>query len=1193
MDTICFSREVDDLKEISDLEGYMSEIALDYCMMLMFFQVPDIFPINTHVFNWWNCNLDYSRMKEHFQQSYMYTDCNIMEDQAYNKDYKFIIPFFQGVHFRVIVRRWIDDVLYFFYNDSNYKTERKVNSHSAQFVEYEVFGFLMNSPLWPNNTKARWVRVPSKTQEESECGFRTLLHAYILVVSRNPLTCLLPLNYIGAYVSKKTHPLHQVSKCSLPLCCRNWVKDMMYTKKWITTDWIKGVVDFQGGNTRTMIKSSYFLEMTCTTKYEDEVKNIIREERKAEADATKEDAATQLTLLLQKSIPSNSANTTQIDTQQVTINSILLSSSYHNKEHVSDVEQFVPSVLVDTISVMRVHDDSQQVDLQRVNSKELDDTKSNSTNASRYSVEAKRTKIFTPSSITNQDDELLRDNTARENKESLEGNDNISNLQDGHVTDYGSSVESRSESTCSGSYMIAPWRGYKENNEISDEDSASTPKHSEEVVREFSSIKRVVIRTSNTSLTRVMCGSDEEKNDSEVHNVVCNEVGDSICNDEPHDTELIVPSEYQPPLPDSFVIRRERKSKNTCDATMYIDDTCPVCSRPVITTYVCVKCSLSVHNVCGFMQPGGNIVCIHCYNTSSNTDDPFSSVVSTRRLRQEITKDAELSNLWSVSKVWKSKNTNDLSTRLTKLPPLSREQKTKIFNTWLTEISYLMCKPLKNKDYKFYGCHYNFQNVLEIHTPYLIDTLFENEEVLLNQLCNEDNNNKWCQIPEVLQDLFRARGECFSNDFRFINYDKAEMHQWSFMKFSTYGGRAPTSNYRFVDLEEKFKPGTYHISLATSSKSTFVNYVPKYYLLRWQRFCDKFKNTNQINDYDNLLHKARSNANRWVRMDAGRYRNIIEDDRDKYQLTCLPRNYKMQGIGESTCVFSSLISALHYIHDYHGRDLLVDKLHKSVDYSQMSIECTINRENYAAKLLNEKGNYKVNTLKSYDVLHNQSMWPTLCILKGSDECVTHAVTVINDYIFDTSRSTALVLCKKNLDWCCGSDYGNTTFHSVVVAYRFIKHRGPSNIFVRNTDDVDKAIRSVTHLFMWLKDQGICKSLENYRLNYKAGEDFFSTMVGIMRKKPNSYVTRKLRNITLIDLFSSGHVQPMLLLLCNNYRSYRVITACDGYFFDGSKNPRIELTESTLKSVLKWENASIDDISVVKGIAISKRHNNMI
>ncbi len=169
------------------------------------------------------------------------------------------------------------------------------------------------------------------------------------------------------------------------------------------------------------------------------------------------------------------------------------------------------------------------------------------------------------------------------------------------------------------------------------------------------------------------------------------------------------------------------------------------------------------------------------------------------------------------------------------------------------------------------------------------------------------------------------------------------------------------------------------------SKSTFVNYVPKYYLLRWQRFCDKFKNTNQINDYDNLLHKARSNANRWVRMDAGRYRNDIEDDRDKYQLTCLPRNYKMQGIGESTCVFSSLISALHYIHDYHGRDLLVDKLHKSVDYSQLSIECTMNRENYAAKLLNEKGNYKVNTLKSYDVLHNQSMWPTLCILKGSDD----------------------------------------------------------------------------------------------------------------------------------------------------------------------------------------------------------------
>jgi hypothetical protein len=105
----------------------------------------------------------------------------------------------------------------------------------------------------------------------------------------------------------------------------------------------------------------------------------------------------------------------------------------------------------------------------------------------------------------------------------------------------------------------------------------------------------------------------------------------------------------------------------TCDATMFIDDTCPLFSRPVNTTYLCVKCSLSIHNICGFMQPGGNTVCNHCYNTSSNTNDPISSGVSTRRLRQETMKDTELSILWNVTQVQKSKNTVDYFTMVTKL----------------------------------------------------------------------------------------------------------------------------------------------------------------------------------------------------------------------------------------------------------------------------------------------------------------------------------------------------------------------------------------------------------------------------------------------------------------------------------------------------------------------------------------------
>jgi hypothetical protein len=50
-DTITISSEIQDLREISDEEGFMSEIAMDYCMMAMFFKVKNVYPIHTHCFN--------------------------------------------------------------------------------------------------------------------------------------------------------------------------------------------------------------------------------------------------------------------------------------------------------------------------------------------------------------------------------------------------------------------------------------------------------------------------------------------------------------------------------------------------------------------------------------------------------------------------------------------------------------------------------------------------------------------------------------------------------------------------------------------------------------------------------------------------------------------------------------------------------------------------------------------------------------------------------------------------------------------------------------------------------------------------------------------------------------------------------------------------------------------------------------
>lgn len=1248
-DTICRTGYIEDLKEISDMEGYMSEICMDYCMMLMFFHVPNIFPISTQVFTWWNSCMSYNEMKDHFHQTYLYADCNVMEDQGNNKAYKFIIPFFQGVHFRIIVRRWIDDVLYFFYNDSNYKTQKNVVSHSTQFIPYEVFGFLMNSPLWPIGATARWIRVPSKEQEESECGFRCLLHAYILVTSENPLTCLLPLNYIGSLVLKKTHVFYQFRNSSLPFLCRTWLKDMMYAKKWVTPQWINVIENFKGGNCKTKMKPCYYLELQCSDKYENEVKEIVLKERKQEAEEQSRENEEQLSLLVQKSLllRTPNRNSTSLVTQGETVSvsrvaetliSETCSQSIEDRNSTSctlcpvesntethDVESHstrdeTPSrnstTLVtdgETASVSRVPETliseactnsiegrhSTSCTLQAVeNGADLTqivfttnthDVESQSTKSSIISKEAKRTKLSSNVESSNesscndsvsippwQSNEVVIDAATSDNGFVLNRTNSYSS-QEVSSTDYGSSVESINESTCHDSVDIPPWRSNKDGNSVACNDyiiDSSRPSNAS--VHDLLSVNKVVIHTSDTTLTRIMCDSDELYSDNSTT---------SIINDEEDEIEKITPTEDQPPLPDSFIVRREKKS-NLTNTPVYIDDICPICNRPVCDTYSCVFCTMFIHDVCGFMQYDGHFLCIKCHNNEFNTTSP-TNIKPVRRLRRVTMKDTELSNLWSVPKPRKAQYTDNVSRRVVKLPPMSRELRTKLFNQWLSGISFLLCKPMNKGRYKFYGCHSDFQNVQEIYSTYLIHTLFENEKDLLDQLCAEENQNKWCDIPVILKDIWRARGECYSNDSRFASFDKLEQHQWSYMKLCTFQNRKYTTNCQLVDLKADFKAGTYHISLADSARSIYVNYVPRFYLCRWHRFCEKFKSPSQVNDFDNLFRKASNNPNKWVRMDAGRFRCSVHREDTMYEMTTLPTIYRKQTVGESSCVFASLISALHYIHDFQERDLLLNKIQSSLDFNHLASEGTMNRENYASKILNRDGKYKCITIKSFDILQNRSMWPTLCILKGSDGSVTHAVTVVNNYIFDSSCNTAMHLTKENLDWCCGSDYGEAKFVAVEVAHRFVKYTGSSSIFIRDTDEIQKAIMAFIRLFLWLGDQDLCMELEQYRAKYKEGEDFYSTIVQCIAKKPYSYLTRKVQFKNLADAIRMSTVEPLALILSNENECYRVITACGNMFFDGSKNPPFVLSEIYLKSVLRWD-TSLDNISIVKGYSFIKK-----
>ena len=75
----------------------------------------------------------------------------------------------------------------------------------------------------------------------------------------------------------------------------------------------------------------------------------------------------------------------------------------------------------------------------------------------------------------------------------------------------------------------------------------------------------------------------------------------------------------------------------------------------------------------------------------------------------------------------------------------------------------------------------------------------------------------------------------------------------------------------------------------------------------------------------------------------------------------------------------------------------------------------------------------VKAAKSYDPFLDISSFPTLLQLIGSDGGIQHAVTTVDNWIFDSAEEYAYELTKKNLSRCCGPDI---EFERVWSAYRF-------------------------------------------------------------------------------------------------------------------------------------------------------------
>ena len=77
---------------------------------------------------------------------------------------------------------------------------------------------------------------------------------------------------------------------------------------------------------------------------------------------------------------------------------------------------------------------------------------------------------------------------------------------------------------------------------------------------------------------------------------------------------------------------------------------------------------------------------------------------------------------------------------------------------------------------------------------------------------------------------------------------------------------------------------------------------------------------------------------------------------------------------------------------------------------------------------------------TYDILHNHSNYPTVCLLLDTEHRTDHCITVCGKWIFDSNLEFALPLTSAWLNYICfGKDTDEITFVGVLHAIRGVPH----------------------------------------------------------------------------------------------------------------------------------------------------------
>jgi len=412
----------------------------------------------------------------------------------------------------------------------------------------------------------------------------------------------------------------------------------------------------------------------------------------------------------------------------------------------------------------------------------------------------------------------------------------------------------------------------------------------------------------------------------------------------------------------------------------------------------------------------------------------------------------------------------------------------------------------------------------------LVNQLFEfygRELIEIQRTVFGSNEDQWYKLPDYLLTHIREYCEtCLSESkFRALTACRTKQWtQWNYLKLSTLDDgllQGTTNTWHIVDdLEKKHESGAVWVSLSEDRDNGLsIEVVPVYFLRHCKMKCEGLTMNVQDNDVDLMLSNAARRFNQWTSQEVG-LRGCSMTTAPPKHLWNVPRSYRMQPFGENSCVFTSLVNALHYIGDYVARDVLMRHLPLSLDPSNFT-EYANTRCGMANRVFNDNvRGYTIKKEENIDILMmNDDVWPKLCVLRGDDGSTSHAVTVVENYIFDGSCPHAIPLNKKNLDWCCSSEqFPHVKYKNIAKCFIYEQKRPPCRLLLRDPAKSLMAINSVIHSLVQIGDNVVINQLAELSQNIQENDDILNSIIKVLSSKSKANEDWTTYGAHIVDTF---------------------------------------------------------------------------